>query len=792
MNVGNKAASLLEMQKLGMPVPDFFIISTEFFKIYKNGTKGQLPEEVNNLIATNLDTSYSGTWAVRSSSTKEDSQNYSFAGLFESHLGLQSLKDIKNAIIQCWESTDSERVKNYAEKKGVRFEEIEMAVVIQKFIEPDWAGVLFTAHPLTAQDQEMYLEVCQGRGEKLVSGHITPDQIRIRWQAPLQILEHQKNEKVDVNHQVLQKLLEIGQQLQAHYGCPQDIEFAVQNSEVFVVQSRPITKLQFSNNEEEWTTADFRDGGVSADVVSPLTWSLYEKIFSSSLPSYFQKIKLLPPSLAQNTTWFKVFYARPYWNLKAVKDIMSQVPEFNEKNFDQDMSIPITYEGSGRITPFTLMGLIKVFPTVFALSSEFKRQMKRSQELTAEFHKLENFYRSLDWKSLSNLELTTHFKKLVDEDYTFIESEYFQTIYNASNAKMEFMSSLKTLQKIDPTLEYVKLISDLGELEALQPAFELLKIANKHRSTAKKNENFSPELQADLKIFIHRFYYHSERELDLLIPRWCEDTGFILKTLTQLFQSEIKNPEFSTKAHNHQSELLRLKEAYLNSSARWIPGFWNGTLSKLERVRNFLKLREEIRGHSSKMYFFIRQACLEIAKRKLPATQAQLIFYAPHENIQKLLEGSLSQNLFLQDAVQLQRYALGFRHYKNPNEIGYRYNFIGRLMIPSTDAANRLKGIGCSAGIIRAKARVVLNITEASQLQAGEILVTRFTDPGWTPLFSLASGVVCENGGLLSHAALISREYGIPSVLNINNATVLIRNGQEIELDGLKGEVTLL
>ncbi len=798
------------MKELGFPVPDFFVLSTDFFRQYKKNPQENLTAEAHAFLSTHFDSSYQGTWAVRSSSNKEDGKNFSFAGLFETYLGLDKISEIEKAVLNCWKSTDSERVLNYAVKKGIAAEEIEMAVIVQKFIEPDYAGVLFTSHPLSGNDQEIFLEICKGRGENLVSGHVTPDQIRISWKSPLHIFEHKKHENVNISAKVLEQLQLYAQQLQAYYGYPLDIEFAVQNEQVFILQSRPITKIQFSENEEEWTTADFRDGGVSADVVSPLMWSLYEKIFASSLPEYFYKIKLTDRKFIEKTTWYKVFYGRPYWNLKAVKDIMSQVPEFNEKNFDEDMSIPITYEGHGRVTPLTAIGVLKVLPAIFALESEFKRQHQRSQTLLENFQKIESHYQNLHLSKISDQELLDGFKKLVFTDYTYVESEYFQTIYNASNAKMEFLSSLKKLQQIDTTLDYIKLISNLGTLEATQPAFELTLIAEKYKNSTAiaalesllKNEGSIHEIQlgiipADLREeliqFTKRFYYHSERELDLRVPRWNEDYRFILTTLLQIF-STYKKSSISEHLKNqvHKNELVKTREAFEKSSQRWLPGSWKTFIKKLDRVRSFLKMREEIRCHSTKMYYFIRLMTLEIARRKIPTSQQHLIFYAPYSQIILLLDGSVSVIDFISTAQQMKNYADGFRNYRNPNEIGYRYNFIGQKISASATSENTLKGIGCSVGTIRAKARVVSDIQEARHLQSGEILVTRFTDPGWTPLFSLASGVVCENGGLLSHAALISREYGIPSVLNVKDATSLIKNGQDIEIDGLRGEVSLL
>lgn len=806
MNYGPKANSLIRMQELGLPVPQFVVLGIDHYQDYLQTQI--LSDRVKKFLDENLSLEAHESWAVRSSSTKEDGESDSFAGLFESYLNLKTREEIETAIVQCWQSTQSERVLGYAKRKNIKPEDIEMAVVIQKFIEPDFAGVLFTAHPLNGSDQQMLIEVCRGRGERLVSGHITPDQIVISWSQPLQVISHQKNEDVEVPTSTLESLQKYAQTLQALNGCPQDIEFAVKGGQVFLVQSRTITKIQFAESSEEWTTADFRDGGVSSDVVSPVMWSLYDKIFSFSLPEYFRKIKLISPEKIKTVRWYRVHFARPYWNLKAVKEIMQQVPGYNEKNFDEDMSIPITYSGSGVTTPFSLSALVKVLPAVFALDAEFKNQLQRSQDLLSNFPQIESRYRHRDLSKLTDSELAEAFQKLIFEDYTYVEGEYFQTIYNASNAKMEFLTSLKKLQSVDKDLEYIRLISDLGDLEALAPAHELRKLAQKYAalSTHLKAllqdspllslgdlKKLNSDLAQDLTVYNERFYYHSQRELDLRVPRWQEDLRFTVGTLQQIMETaSARRPSPALQESVYDQELQRARRAFDQTLSRFLPGAWNGFLFKLRRVREFLKLREEIRCHSTKMYCFIRNFLIEIAKRRLPAHEQSLIFYADHQQILNLLKEARLSAAFIQKAQETRSYAHGFEKFKSPNEIGYRYNFSHSSNQSVLDISSALKGIGCSAGVVRARARVCDNIAEASHLEQGEILVTRFTDPGWTPLFSLASGVVCESGGLLSHAALISREYGIPSVLNVKNATTLIRNGQEIEIDGVRGLISIL
>lgn len=806
-SVGSKARSLVKLSEAGFPVPRFHVIP---FEVYREAKKESLHipssyrHEFESVVKKFSDTPV----AVRSSASKEDGEQMSFAGLFESFLNVQGEEQIEQSVKNCWHSTQTERTQRYCEKNNLNSAELEMAVIIQQYIDPDFAGVAFTMNPITGNDQEMIVEACPGSGDKLVSGLVNPSRF-ILHRDQAEILKSSDDKmKIAPSQDILQQLRHLCQQIQAFYGKPQDVEFAVKNGKVFILQSRDITKIQYSKDMGEWTTSDFRDGGVSSAVVSPVMWSLYEKIFATSLPDYFVKLKLITQEKADSIQWYKVFYGRPYWNLRAVKDIQETLPGYNERNFDKDMALPINYEGDGVTTPFTLKGLLKALPVLSALHKEYDIQKNRSEQLLEHFPKIEEFYKNLNLSKMTENELQDSFRKLVTEDFMHVESEYFQTIYNASNAKMEFSDELKAYKKIDSSLEYINLISELGHLQVTGPAFFLTKVAHDFsekepkaayivETLLQKKEAIHlsdlekvPFLKEQLQEFATRYYFHSERELDLLVPRWSEDLRFALETLKSLLSAGLQKPAPGLRKSIYATELEKMKQAHQKSIKRWIPGAWSGVMKKLERIRHFLWLREEVRDRSTRMYYFIRCHLLELGRR----TQLnELIFHLSYQQIFAYCDGTVSLEKLKEQALQTKLYAEGFRNYKNSNEIGFRFNnasWAARSQV--TNGKTSYYGIGCSAGHVQAKACVIKDIAEASRLKQGDIMIVPFTDPGWTPLFSLAAGVVTETGGLLSHAALISREYGIPCVLNLNGATDVIPDGATIEIDGMEGRVTLL
>lgn len=804
-NFGGKAASLKELTKAGFPVPEFIVLTTDVYRNWKQTGSVSFPADLEKVLEPFTDKKV----AVRSSASKEDGTSFSFAGIFETYLDINGMDGIKKAILDCWKSLQSERVFKYCERNQIDPLDLEMAVVIQEYIDPDFAGVMFTVNPITGNDREIIIEACPGSGEKLVSGLVTPSSFILNRERKNIISKADDKMQIHPSEEVLRALRDYAFRIAAYYGKPQDIEFAVKANKIFILQSRPITKIQFSKDMGEWTTSDFRDGGVSSAVVSPIMWSLYKSIFATSLPDYFVKLKLITKEKADKVSWYKVFYGRPYWNLRAVKDIQEELPGYNERNFDTDMALPINYEGDGVTTGFSIKGILKALPVLKALHKEYEEQKVRSQTLVKNFKSIEAVYTNKKLSSLTDKDLHQSFKDLVEKDFFHTETEYFNTIYNASNAKLEFNDEFKIYKKADPTLDLTKLFSGLGNLKVTAPAYAIAlmarNITDRERTIAQLEKllmeerfinpadlAFDQELQRSLSEFQSSYYHHSERELDLLIPRWGEDLKFCLEILLSILKSNSAAETRITDPGDdlYINELFKLKMAHKSTLRRWIPGKWNEVESKLKRVREYLWLREEVRDCSTRIYCFIRLHLMEIGHR---TGLRELIFYCSFQDVIAFINGEISLEELKARADDNRLYALSFVKYKNSNEIGFRFNNSSwKAKAKTVNGKTSYYGIGCSSGVLVGTARVIKDISEASRLNKGEIMIVPYTDPGWTPLFSLAAGIVTETGGLLSHAALISREYGIPCVLNVNGALEQIKDGSKIEIDGNEGRVTIL
>ncbi|MEQ1877801.1 MAG: PEP-utilizing enzyme, partial [Bdellovibrionia bacterium] len=374
--------------------------------------------------------------------------------------------------------------------------------------------------------------------------------------------------------------------------------------------------------------------------------------------------------------------------------------------------------------------------------------------------------------------------------------------------------------KLDPDLRYNELMAGLDQLDVIQPVHELWKLRDlvganedlEYRVTSYADgtadafmaavQTEHPEFHAAFEEFLSRFYYRAEVELDISVPRWSENPDFVISSLKALVKNgdPVRRPEVSeNRKHQIFEEALARAERAFEKGGVFTRLGRKAFHAKLERLRRYAWLREEMRDRSTRTYFFLRRFALECGRRlneRMPGAvkSENDIFYLEFTEIAR----ALSQEMTEKEAASLieirRLYADGYRNYRNPNEIGARWNAgaakASNILAPKN--AKSWSGIACSTGVVRGRARVVRNLKEAGKLEKGDILIAPFTDPGWTPLFSIVSGVVTETGGLLSHAALISREYAMPAVLNIPGATGFIRDGQEIVVDGRTGTVHLV
>ena len=691
-NIGGKGKQLVELQLAGFRVPDFLCSPPDIAKAIE-------------VLGVPL--------AVRSSVCAEDGREVSFAGQFLSFLNLRTVGEVEVALQQCRESVSSPSVADYCRKSDVDPLSLRMAVIVQRMIQPELAGVAFTVNPATGEE-EVVIEACEGLADELLAG---------------------RKPALPATHPLLQKhapeIERTARAIQRHFGAPQDIEFAIEGGRLYILQSRSITRINFAPGTGEWTNADFRDGGVSCGVCTPLMWSLYDFIWEAALKGFLRDVKLLDGDFQAG----RMFFGRPYWNLGAVKQCLAKVPGFVEHEFDRDLSVQANYDGDGIATPVTLRRVIRALPTLVSIPAIWRKQDRFDRAfLAGGFDALTRKYETIP------ADIDSAFRDLIHETYRITESNYFRTIYCTSLAKLAFMDAF-------PDADYPALVSALPAMKHLDPTRALREMA------ARGETNIAPLL----KQFAHR----SRRELDIRAPRWDEDRDWVAALLKRHSAAAGSDPRPVYEAARAQA-LAKLPWRKRRSFQ-----------SKLDRLRHFLWLREEMRDLSSRMYHLIRRYLLAIAERRGLGDD---IFFM---RFQEIIADDRS-NI----ARQRERYE-SFRDFKAPNEIGSRFAFA------PTPSGGALRGIAASRGTARGVARVARNIEESMRVETGAILICPYTDPGWTPVLDRVAGVVTETGGLLSHAAVICREYGIPAVLGVPQATVRVGDGARVVINGGEGFVEL-
>ena len=742
--VGAKAANLGRLIGAGYPVPEGWVVATDTTDLL------EVADELANLP--------SGLYAVRSSALGEDSAQLSFAGQYASVLNVPT-KDLASAVRQCLDSADSTTVRAYAEHNHVS--KTPIAVIIQKMVDPQYAGVVFTVNPVSGADTELLVEYGVGLAEDLVSGKTAPQMARYdwftgEWLSPMGDLGE--------NSTWLEELADTSVSIQELYGYPVDIEFAYAGGQIWFLQARPITRINQTALDDMWTTADFRDGGVSAEVCKPLMWSLYEMVWESALKDYLLASRLIAPRELRKLG--RMFYARPYWNLSVVKLIMSRVPGYVERNFDTDYGIQPTYAGDGQVRPWTVGSVVALVPIALAQSRLLGRREASAQDLASEVRaRIEARLADLEPAQASG-RLEAEFFELIDQDYLFSETTYFWQIFLNTVHQNVFKD---TIVKLVDDAAYLELLAGLEDISHLRPVVDLWRIT---RSGVKGEEAVSSHLE--------QFGYHSDRELDISYPNYWETPDQISRLVEEVAQWGPSQDPAVVLANQRRIYAARLEQLKAQLGRRK----YRTIHKKIDKVRRLLWWREEFRDLSTRMYDVIRRYSLALASlwvEQAILADAEDFWFLSIDELREIRAARLEPAKVV---GRNRRYYQGYRNYLSPGEIG--------PITPVRQVDGDLVGVGCSVGQAQGRARVIRDISEIDRIQPGDILVTRYTDTGWTTKFAQLAGVVTQYGGQLCHAALVAREYGIPCVVALAGVMDRVHDGDTLFVDGASGLVDIV
>ncbi|HIC88240.1 MAG TPA: hypothetical protein EYP04_02405 [Anaerolineae bacterium] len=861
--VGGKAAHLGALVQAGLPVPAAFCVTTDAYwaflshnslsDIIQHGTPAKVrtairAAEIPPTIVEAVATAYANlaaqtqsgptthfAIAVRSSATMEDTPDASFAGQFDTYLNVVGLEQLLNGMKACWASLWAPHAIAYAQQQGIAPNEATMGVIVQQQIPAQASGVLFTLNPVTGREEEMVVEAVWGLGQALVSGRLSPDiyvvdayrrqvleqeiaQQRVVLLADArgglreQPLPPEQTAQPVLSEEQLLRLAELGCQVQEVFGYPQDVEWALAEDGFAVLQSRPLTSIQFDPAMGLWTSANYRE--VMPGFPSPLTISIsLLNEYGEALSEFFREIKM--GEATPGTVWGRMIFGRPYWNLGEVKRFASLIPGYKERTFDRTVGIEPAYEGDGQTTPWTPRTVLRALPILFALKKQYATCWQKAQAYRDWFlNEEEPAIAAIDPATLDDRALYAWVRRMFDLHWTTNKLAITVSLLS-TQAQDDFEPLLRKLNNSLPPEERIAegdLITGMTGVSTAQPTLELWKLARQalaHPGVATAITEGDPlgipeRLQMTaagraywikLQDLIQRYRYMSEVDEDLGVPRWDEDPSFVLTTLQAYAQAdESLNPERQLREQiKIREEAERRAMAALSRGwRRWWPFPRRSFTSQLELMRRYIWWREEMRVVASRAFYHCRRFFLELGRRW--AAQGLLeepehIFLLYQEHVLAGLEGKLTPEeaqSFVRNYLRMKRC---YRNFKPPGVIGAGVCITEPAAMP---AQARLQGIPCSSGQATGQARVALNLEEAQALRRGEVLVAPYTNPGWTPLFNLASAIVIEEGGLLSHGAVVAREYGIPAVVRVEKATQMLQTGQLLRVDGATGTVEVI
>ncbi|HTL11935.1 MAG TPA: PEP-utilizing enzyme, partial [Bdellovibrionota bacterium] len=527
--------------------------------------------------------------------------------------------------------------------------------------------------------------------------------------------------------------------------------------------------------------------------------------FCESMPAYMEAIRLAKRSRAaenRKVPWMVFRYGRAYWNASATKRALAKVPGFDEEKFDQDLGIQKVYGRQGPLrVPFNLWTVLPALPVALALNREYRRRLEMARRWKgACIAEAKSFLdRAAQFHHVPAADFWPQVLQALDFQNR-AETAYFTTIYNNANAQSDFKAYVARMDAaVGGSTSVIRLIGGLEGVSHLEIQRGLIRL----HAVAGTFGMGSPEFARELKTYMGDHAYHADAELDLLCPRWGEDPTLVRAVVERMIATGTApaDPDRASRRQRAEYEAeIQSVEARLKAAPGGTRKFSGGFRRHLKRVREYLFWREEMRDCSTRAYHVVRLHLLEAGRRMAEEgflRNAEDVFFLDTGELRAIAAGTLSDGgaARLPGDIRHRRLMFaGLRDLIPPNEFGRGVVQKGSEATLSAQADGRpaYQGLGCSPGSYEGPVRVVVNLADSGSLREGEILVTKFTDPGWTPVLGLVKGIVTEVGGLLSHAAVIGREYGIPAVLNLPGATQNLRTGMRVRIEGDTGRVVLL
>jgi pyruvate,water dikinase len=752
---GNKANSLIFLHKYGFNIPLTFLVSTVAYERYLKEGPGIL-EEIKNEVKSLPDVMY----AVRSSTSAEDSQDFTYAGQFQTMINIRGTDDIVKAIREVWDSVHL--INNSEYLRRTRITSIKCGVIIQEMIPSVLAGVSFSSNPVTNQD-EVVIEAVEGMGQDLVQKGLTP----IRWRIfNDQILEGNRN---DPNFEIIRKVGKDTLKLKRYYGHHIDIEWVYDGSRIYYLQLRKITgktDIQVYSNK---LAKEMLPGQIK-----PLVWSVNIPMVNGTWIGLLSEITgtldVKPEDLA------RPFYYQTYFNNVALGKI------FNEFGMSAD-SLEQMMIKNDRSKPSFRPG-IKIIRHTFRIIRFIYNKLTFEKTFIREYNELNAKYLQISQRLKNEFSLKSYpeiFSELFTEGkkltYLNIVIPLLNQIYNKSLKKKLSQNNLD-YDNLDFNRDFPQLValSPMHSIEKIRRSIDELPDQIRNESVSFSRFRSFPEtgtIVDAIDDFLKEFGHLSDSGNDFSFPKWEEDPEMVFNMILKSVPLKIKTGLFSLKD---------MPRTGVKVSAALI--------RKYNKAGRFKVYREQI----SSLFIFgvglFRRLFLdlgrEISKYGI-INAAEDIFYLKKNEIDRIIQDILSSAPVPYHGIirERRKEMEDTKDYSLPPVI-----YGEEAPILELNKKRNHHGLGTSPGVFSGKTRVIRQTRDFESFCRGDVLIIPFSDVSWTPILIQAGAIVSETGGLLSHCSIIAREMGIPAMVSVANACSL-GDGLNVTVDGSNGILTI-
>lgn len=861
--LGAKAAALSELDRAGLPVPPWFVLSPDAFSESARGSGCKLEDlfdddtdgdpgqkirpsaEVRVALARALEKLCANQRpvAVRSSMPDEDGQTRSFAGQFESYLGVRP-EEVPDRVADVWRSAFGQRAAHYRASHGAANARMLPPVLVQRMIEADAAGVAFSADPVSGQRGVAVVAATRGLGCALVNGGCEGDEYKVDRAGRILLssiarkctayrlangpqsgveayaLSPESASAPALSEEQVRAIAALARRCAHHFGVPQDIEWAIAEGELFLLQSRPITSLTLSADPDGclavWDNSNIAESYTG--VTTPLTFSFVRLAYSHVYRELCRLGGVEEATISANEPALRSMIGlargRIYYNLLSWYQLLALTPGFrhNRAYLDQMLGLreEVRAEALERLdcrhnsSRLRRLWSTAVFVTTALINhANIERRIARFNQRVDEALKAPR----MPLEGLRADELVTHWHELVRMllrkwDAPLV-NDYFAMFFHGALGRLVqrwFPESDRGLAN--------RLLQGEGNVISVEPARRLLEMADLARTRPEwpdrlrrapkhlieRNMADFPEFQAQYRAYIADFGDRCLDELKLESPTLHDDPLPLLRSIGEL--ARIERTGSRSGSSTREAAERRAREVLGATPVRRVVFRWI-----LRNARSRVRDRENLRFQRTRVFGRVRRIFVELGRRLHALDlleQPRDVFYLEVDEILGFVEGTITcTDLRGLVAIRKTEFAR-YREMEAPAERfetrgmvhhGNTFRACARTVVDHMDQSGETRtGQPGSSGRIQGRVRIVKD-PRGARLGQDEILVAERTDPGWVVLFSGVKGLLIEHGSLLSHTAIVARELGIPTVIGIAGATEWLSDGDLVELDGDSGSV---